>query len=165
MGWAGLGEGSLIWFKNEILNSFKNYYHIAVHINSWSTVKQHFETSSSSRRCREVIQHRGGYTHYWSHRGQWIATDLSWQWSEMTNGSVRNSLSSCVQVFFKTELVWWKLFLYMIKRMKVRFQLISLPDDNILINHVTDNLHIQYNKWIMLNCWFPKINCHCWLLL
>ena len=47
-----------------------------------------------------------------------------------------------------------KTLFYLIKRMKVKFKLMNLPDDAILIDHVADNLHIQSN---MFNCWFSTL--------
>ena len=78
--------------------------------------------------------------------------------------SVCTTVSSCVQGGFfskRSYCMWLKLCFYVIKRMKVKFKVMSLPDDDILINHVTYILHIQ---WSMFKCWFSKIACYFWNL-
>ena len=42
-----------------------------------------------------------------------------------------------------------KTLFYMTKSMKVKFTLMILPDDQVLINHVTDILNIQRNVQLL----------------
>ena len=66
----------------------------------------------------------------------------------MTNVSMCNSqLEYVCSGFLQSRATVIETVLQFIKRMKVTFELTSLPDDESLINHVTDILHIQWNMY------------------
>ena len=94
--------------KHKVLQEHEMFYefHVLTHAHTHNYISTHDQKFS------KVMQHRGDYAHYWSHRGQWMATQLLWQWSEIINVNVCNSLSSCVQVNRPTVI---KTFFYPIK--------------------------------------------------
>ena len=99
---------SLLWFVFLFVWDLRAWLGIQNqnYINSWSKVKQHLETFSFS-----FLKMPGGYPAqgrlHSLVKPSW-ATELPWQWSEMTDVSVCNSWNTCIEVFFKTEILWLK---------------------------------------------------------